>query len=487
MAMMSLRTRFVGSIAVLSALGLFGAGVVALTVERVRIEDRVESSLARQVEDFVTFASAGEDPSTNQPFADTEAVLAAGMQRIVPDDHRVHLGFLSNATIVPGTGASGLDHDAAFRRQVTARTTPGFGVFDSASRGQIRYAVMPLTKQGQRGWFVAAYFLDTEYAELADAITSYLLAALVTWVALVAAAWLTAGRVLRPIRDLTETSARITAADASGRIEVQGSDEVADLGRTVNHMLDRLDDALGGQRRMLDDAGHELRTPITVIRGHLELMDENDPADVTATRALAIDELDRMSGFVEELLVLAKARRPDFLRRAPVDVADVVRSSFVKAQALAPRQWVLDPLVPLTVVADARRLTQALLQLASNAVAATQEGDVIGFGAGHTPTGVQLWVRDTGPGVPPELREEIFTRFRSGQSRGSGHSTGLGLAIVRAIAEAHGGSARVVAASASGGAMFVIELPDAASAGHVGGVGELQAAFRGDASAEEER
>ena len=84
---------------------------------------------------------------------------------------------------------------------------------------------------------------------------------------------------------------------------------------------------------MLDDAGHELRTPITVIRGHLELMDEEDPADVRGTRDLSIDELDRMARLVEDLLVLAKARRPDFLRRREVDVSAVVRSTFEKAEA----------------------------------------------------------------------------------------------------------------------------------------------------------
>jgi two-component system OmpR family sensor kinase len=180
---------------------------------------------------------------------------------------------------------------------------------------------------------------------------------------------------------------------------------------------------------------------------------------VRATRDLSIDELDRMARLVEDLLVLAKARRPDFLRRRDVDVAAVVTSTYDKAQALAPRRWVLDPMTPVPARVDSDRLTQALLQLASNAVAVTDEGDTIGFGCAAGPDSVRLWVRDTGPGVPPGDRLRIFERFESGVRATEGRSTGLGLAIVSAIARAHGGSARVVPAGPAGGSRFILEVP----------------------------
>ena len=232
------------------------------------------------------------------------------------------------------------------------------------------------------------------------------------------------------------------------------------LGQTFNGMLDRLQEALGSQRRMLDDAGHELRTPITVIRGHLELMDPLKVEDVMSTRDLAIDELDRMSGLVEDLLVLAKARRPDFLTPQPTDVADLVRRVVDKASSLAPRAWQVDSAPGGLAVIDPHRLTQALLQLAANAVAVTRDGDAIGMGCAFTQTHVQFWVRDTGPGVPVADRQVIFERWQSGSAdRDGSRGTGLGLAIVRAIAVAHSGTVSVTAASPAGGALFIIALP----------------------------
>lgn len=456
---LSVRTRLVGSVAILAALGFVGAGAAALLVERQRIEARVEKSLAQEIGEFTELARSGVDPRTGEPFADAESLVTLSMQRNIPDEHETHLGYLADLTIVPVDGGGGLHREAAFRTVATRAVAPEFGSYDSADEGRVVYAVMPFTKEAQRSHFVTAYFVDRELDELDDAIRSYALAAAFAWAGLVLAAWALARRILRPIEALRSTASTITETDVSRRIAVTGDDEVADLGHTVNGMLDRLEEALGSQRRMLDDAGHELRTPITVIRGHLELMDVEDPDDVRGTRDLSIDELDRMARLVEDLLVLAKARRPDFLRRRHVDVADVVRSTFEKAQALGPRGWVLEPLTSAPATVDPERVTQALLQLASNAVAVTGEGDTIGFGCAPGPTGVQLWVRDTGPGVPPADRLRIFDRFESAARVPGGTGTGLGLAIVSAIARAHGGSARVVAGGPAGGALFVLDLP----------------------------
>ena len=458
---LSVRTRLVGSVAVLSALGFVGAGAAALLVERQRIEARVEQSLAQEIGEFTALARSGVDPRTGDPFADAESLVTLSMQRNIPDEHETHLGYLADLTIVPVDGGGTLHREAGFRTVATRAVVPAFGSYESADEGRVVYAVMPFTKSGQQSHFVSAYFVDRELDELGDAIRSYAVAAAFAWAGLVLAAWALARRILQPIEVLRSTAATITETDVSRRIAVTGHDEVADLGRTFNGMLDRLQEALDSQRRMLDDAGHELRTPITVIRGHLELMDEEDPADVRGTRDLSIDELDRMARLVEDLLVLAKARRPDFLRRRDVDVAAVVESTYEKAQALAPRTWALDPLTPARARVDPERLTQALLQLASNAVAVTGEGDTIGFGCAPGPGGVQLWVRDTGPGVPPADRLRIFERFESGARVPGGSSTGLGLAIVSAIARAHGGAARVTSAGSAGGAMFILEVPAA--------------------------
>ena len=456
---MPLRTRIIATVAGLAALSLAGAGAAALVVERERIESRVERLLSQEMAEFRGLAS-GLDPETGSAFASAERLIDVSMQRNVPDEHETHLGFLAGAIVVPADGGGTLQGDLDFRGEVTRHTAPAFGEFRSPELGRVTYAVMPFTVHQRVNHYVAAYFLDRELAELGDTIRTYAVAAVLAWTALVGAAWLFTARILRPVHELRATAARISDSDLSGRIEVRGDRELAALGQTFNGMLDRLQEALGSQRRMLDDAGHELRTPITVIRGHLELMDPLKVEDVLSTRDLAIDELDRMSGLVEDLLVLAKARRPDFLTPQPTDVADLVRRVVDKASSLAPRAWQVDSAPGGLAVIDPHRLTQALLQLAANAVAVTRDGDAIGMGCAFTQTHVQFWVRDTGPGVPVADRQVIFERWQSGPAdRDGSRGTGLGLAIVRAIAVAHSGTVSVTAASPAGGALFIIALP----------------------------
>jgi signal transduction histidine kinase len=222
-------------------------------------------------------------------------------------------------------------------------------------------------------------------------------------------------------------------------------------------MLDRLERAFSDQRRFLDDAGHELRTPITIVRGHLELMNAGDPADVAESRALVMDELDRMSRLVDDMVLLARSEQPDFLRVTDVEIGALVDDVLDKARPLAERTWVVDARMDEPLTADPQRVTQALLQLVSNAVRHTGTSDTIGLGAAAAGGAVKVWVRDTGPGVPPADRERIFARFQRGHSS-SGDGSGLGLSIVRAIAVAHGGSA-TVESTAHGGARFVLWLP----------------------------
>ena len=117
-----------------------------------------------------------------------------------------------------------------------------------------------------------------------------------------AVAWLLVGRMLLPIRRLRETAQAISESDVSARIDVTGRDEFADLTSTINQMLDRLENALTAQRQLLDDVGHELRTPVTIIRGHLELMDSHDVDDVEQSKDIALDELERMSLLINDLV-----------------------------------------------------------------------------------------------------------------------------------------------------------------------------------------
>jgi signal transduction histidine kinase len=170
-----------------------------------------------------------------------------------------------------------------------------------------------------------------------------------------------------------------------------------------------------------------------------------------------------MTRLVDDLMLLARSEQPGFVRLAPVDLADLVVEVAAKARPLSPRRWVIDELAETTVAADGQRLTQALLQLAANAVAHTQEDDVIGFGASVDDGLVNLWVRDSGTGIDPARHDQVFRRASRGEADRSSQGLGLGLAIVSSIAGAHGGSVRLDSAVGVG-SRFTLELPAVAAA-----------------------
>jgi signal transduction histidine kinase len=222
-------------------------------------------------------------------------------------------------------------------------------------------------------------------------------------------------------------------------------------------MLDRLERAFASQRALVSDAGHELRTPITIMRGHLELL-ADDPDRGRASIEIVADELDRMSRLVEDLLLLAKSERPDFLERRPLDLDLLTDELAAKARALGDRAWTVEARAVGTVTADRQRLTQAIMSLARNAVEHTGPGARIMLGSELADGWARLWVSDDGPGVPEADRERIFERFARGSSPGTSEGHGLGLTIVRAIAQGHGGRAELVEHPGQG-ATFAITIP----------------------------
>jgi signal transduction histidine kinase len=171
-----------------------------------------------------------------------------------------------------------------------------------------------------------------------------------------------------------------------------------------------------------------------------------------------------MSRYVDDLLLLTKAPRPDFLRVGPIDLDLFTHDLFAKARSLGDRDWRLDGTGIGVIVADQHRLTQAVMNLADNAVRHTREGEAIWLGSSLVGRQGRLWVRDEGPGVEAADRERIFARYAraEGSARRRGEGAGLGLSIVRAIAVAHGG--RVELDSRAGmGSTFTIVLPASAS------------------------
>lgn len=330
------------------------------------------------------------------------------------------------------------------------------------STERIRYVAQPISIGGVRGTIIAIHDASATFQAGTNAIVLVMQVTLIVLVFFFLLAWVTAGRVLYPLRLLTKTAQSITESDMTQRISVKGSDEIAELTTTFNEMLDRLQFAFDSQQKFLNDVSHELRTPITVIQGHLEIL-QFYPERQQVTIALLMDELDRMSRLVNDLLLLAKTQRPDFLKLRPEELDWLTEELYLKARSLANRDWRLESkgLSPITV--DRQRLTQAVMNLVQNAVRHTNNDDTITLGSSVKGDYAYIWVRDTGEGIAPEDQKRIFERFvRATKREQQSEGHGLGLAIVQAIAQAHNGWIEL-SSRLGHGSTFTIVIPLASS------------------------
>jgi signal transduction histidine kinase len=445
---------------------------VAVTTRSILLRDtgqRIDGLLAQEAGEFANFEARGVDPRTGRPFTDPARLLRVFLERQYADADEELIGLVGR----PGHGPAQiiqprdidvplpLHLDSGARRRVFD-ASGSTGTLHRPS-GEIRWAKVAVARHGgePEAAFVVAFHPGREQNRV-DEVTRILLA--ISGVALLLTTgigWVVAGRILRPVRLVRAAAAQLTEQDLTRRIPVPGRDDVAALAETFNAMLDRLERAFAAQRQFVDDAGHELRTPITIVRGHLELMGD-DPAEREETVRLVTDELDRMSRIVEDLLLLAKAERPDFVTPEPVQLAELTADVYVKARTLGERDWQLTEVADRETELDPQRITQAMVQLAQNAVQHTAPGQTIRIGSRADGPRVELYVADSGPGVRPQDAEVIFERFRRGTARRGARGTGagLGLSIVRAIAEAHGGRIGL-RDTEGGGATFVLTLEEA--------------------------
>lgn len=455
---LTVRARIAATVAVLVSCALTGAGLIVYVLESARVEDSVQREVEQELDEFRRLQSEGVDPETGEPFA-IDTLLERFLLRNVPDDDELLVGWVGDEPLYwfPG-GDEEFVNDPEFRAAAEPLVTRGGTTRLDTARGEVRITSQPLRQGNRVGALLVVAYLEEDRAELADTMRTYAIVAALSMIVVTGAAAWQSGRLLRPLRTLRRTADEIGGSDLTRRIPESGNDDITALTRTVNGMLDRLETTFAGQRRFLDDAGHELKTPLTVLRGHLELLDTGTPEEVNETRDLLLEEIDRMSRLVADLILLAKSSRPDFLSPADVRPCDLVSTVLAKARALGDRAWTMDDDGPEeALVLDQQRLTQALLALADNAVKHTTVGDEIGLGARLADGRLQFWVRDTGPGIAPEDRERIFQRFARADVPDGDEGFGLGLSIVHAIATSHGGA--VTVEPEQPGSRFVVEIP----------------------------
>ncbi|XVU29768.1 sensor histidine kinase [Actinoplanes sp. CA-054009] len=284
------------------------------------------------------------------------------------------------------------------------------------------------------------------------------------FVASLGVGWVLSGRALRPVGAISRTAREIQATDLSRRIRLDGPrDELRDLADTLDSMLDRLDHAFQAQRQLIDDASHELRSPLAIIRTNLDAS-LTAPGATPEERGRAVAVVDRattrMSRLVEDLLATAR-READTMTDIDMDLSVVAREAGEESLARERGLRLAYATGPgLRLIGDADALRRAAGNLLSNAVRLAPSASTITVATGRTGSWLWLAVADEGPGIAAEDLPRVFDRFWKGPQKGPERRTGLGLAIVRQIVESHGG--RVAAHSEPGrGSTFVLWLPAA--------------------------
>jgi two-component system, OmpR family, sensor kinase len=461
----SARTRILASyvilLAVVAVLGILALRQVLL----VRLEDQVNDALDQEARELDRLIVDGRDPATGEPFANLGALFDVYFARNVPSEDEALLAFVdgelhrSSVARYPldRLPAETLDEWEALSSPLPPEGDSATGSYDT-DLGAGYFRASRILFSDDTGAFIVTILPDEERDEIAAIQTIGIGATLGALFIASAIAWLITDRVLAPVRLLTEAAQSISQSDLTRRIDVRGTGEAAEMARSFNAMLDRIEAVFRGQRAFVHDASHELRDPLTICRGHLELIGD-DPEEQEKTIALVQDEIDRMGRIVDDLQLLADAEQPDFLQPESISLEAFTRELLAKASALGQRHWELAEMGEGRIFADRHRLTEAVMNLAHNAVKHTTPEDTIVISTSLKGERLRITVRDSGAGITLSDQGRIFERF----ARGTGahrryRGSGLGLAIVKAIAEAHGG--RVELGSRPGeGATFTIAIP----------------------------
>ncbi|WP_255545841.1 MULTISPECIES: HAMP domain-containing sensor histidine kinase [unclassified Nesterenkonia] len=484
---LNVRARILTAVIGLAALALAVSGYTAFAIQQAQIEGRIDAELAADAEQFRVLHEVGVDPSTGEPFSSPEELVRTAMERIIPTRNEGIVGLVDGqvAYTSPVTPVR-LEEDRQLMRAlephalgdratvvtVETETTSYRAAIVPVQGGLAAEAADSAAEEPQVGALVMAYDIAAEKRVFAEGFLIYAAVALLSLGVVAMVGGAIAGRLLHPVGVLASSARHIGREDLSERIPVTGKDDLAEMTKSVNEMLDRLQESFQAQDQLIHDVSHELRTPLTIVRGHLEVLDVGDREDVTSTRELTLDELSRMNRVIDDLTTLAQAGRPDFLQRAPTDIGTLTDEVYDKALALGPRRWIVESRAEAAGWVDRERLTQAWLQLAANAVKFSAPGSVIALGSARSAAELRLFVRDQGEGIAAQDQHRIFERF--GRTDATKPGSGLGLPIVAAIAAAHGG--RVDLDSAPGvGARFTVVIPlehNTAAAQELGGDAE---------------
>ncbi len=486
-----------GKLALSIALVLLAAlGITYLAVYRgtaSELESRTETDLERETERIALQLGGGGPDSPMGYTARAEAITAA--ENFGPNARVISISVDGGGTATnqpdlirpipedhedggPHGDGEGDDsrHEHEERLEESERilnSEPGFSTVEIDDAGDVKLLTSRVELPGGAGATIRVGQplapVDTALEGLSDI---FWIVGIVTLLLGALAGWLLASSATRPMRRMAAVAEGVDAGELSTRMPVEGTrDEVRRLAESFNGMLDRLEGAFERQRAFVADASHDLRTPLTVVRGQIEVLARNpdpNPEEVRRVAGLVSQATARMEAMVEDLLLLARSESAESLRLDEEELAPLLAGEVEGLAFDDDRQIRVGSVTGRVVKIDRDLISRAVSNLISNAVQHTSRGGVIEVSAIDRGQVVSITVDDDGPGVPLADRARIFDRFaRLDQARTStAGGSGLGLAIVKAIAEAHGGGVRCVD-SPLGGARFVIDLPAPAGSGVV--------------------
>jgi heavy metal sensor kinase len=452
MSRIPIRIRVTLAFTLVMAALLTGLGLFIYDQVEDQLNDTIDQGLHGRIAEAVTIVNQSDPDELREGRLLAESEESFG--QILTPDGRV-VDTTRQLGVAPALGAA--DRRAASAGQIFVERS---NLPDSD--GPARLLAAPVHAEGRDLIVVVGATLDDRDDALDSLARVLLIGGPIALLLASLAGYAAATAALRPVDAMRRRAAAISADEPDERLPVpRADDELRRLGETLNGMLERLEAALEHERRFVDDASHELRTPLALHKTELEvaLRHGNDPAELRAAIASAIEEVDRLIGLAEDLLVVARSEETaGKLHRGPVDPAELlatVATRFESRATQSGRRIEVEAVGDgVAIEGDRARLEQALTNMVDNAL---RYGDgAVRLAARRANGSVELHVIDSGAGFPEGFIPHAFERFsRADPARGRG-GTGLGLAIVETIAVAHGGSAH--AANRSGADVW-IELP----------------------------
>jgi two-component system OmpR family sensor kinase/two-component system sensor histidine kinase BaeS len=392
-----------------------------------------------RVNDPATFHRASERFVAGQRYHPEARIYVITPKDLPPVTNQMRIVDEELAESRPGGGESGEAEGGGI-----VFADDGLTTISTDETGKLRVLTEPVVVHGTRvGTFRVAdpvTSVDQALATLRNRFIAVGLGALLLSVTI--AIWL-ANLISRPLRRMAAVASAVDSGDLSHRIDYGGDDEIGVLAESFNHMMDRLEEGFHRQRDFVSDASHELRSPLTVLRGRIEQLAGRvgDREAVAAEAEELMREVRRMERLTDDMLTLAKAERGGLIQRRRVPIDDFVEDLRRDLPLLGPRHYTVESSIHGDLQADPDRLAQVLRNLVTNAVRHTSADGHVDISITSYDGTALFAVSDDGTGIEPDQLGRIFDRFHrtdEGRGRAEGGS-GLGLAIARAIVEAHGG------------------------------------------------